>query len=693
MTTPLAATLAAYLPWPLSADPDVACLAALVSTAPFVPYPLLRDVRGAAMPSAGFALEARLCESPLVESVAADGFVLHTEARAALRGALREAVVDDGVDIGGTRLREAMHDGLELLSPLLRIEERVVWSYVTQPDYLGTCERELGAVVRAVVRERRLRMLEWASGAMTRLPRELLDTPSVWLLAQMCRAQRLPHPQLGWPEGPVDEGLLLDIVRFVPQTVVGLCREEGKLTLGPVSARRPIGIRIPATQPVTVKVQWPGNPDGVRVEGIDRGTRTLHTGGDPVTIVSLDGRAVRLAAVPAADIAPEIRERGRVFDRLDDARLRRRVFAAQPVRLDVGPHGYLVRLLEEPSVVAYMPLKDAGMPWLTEDQISRVPDGVQRVHVTRVDRERQRVSVRRVKGIAGNGVLRTDEPYRARLIARTRNGLLFDLTEAAALTIPKFERALGLLRTEDLPDTVGWKPKLRSAFSYPIEDGTELDVVITRIRPGNRITVRLADDRDVPGGRLPAGLAVGDRLLGTVMEKLYSGVRFSLDEASVIPVTDRDGRPALPAGLTGFVLNTELSWEGRWFFGGGDAREFPLEPGDRCELLVLGVHSLTGEISLSLKQLVEDPGAVTLRSLRPGSEVDGVLQRRRNHRWRVRLEPWSAIATMSGAGLEHLRNGTRVRVRVRRAEPAAQMLIVELVKTYQDPQQSSSNET
>lgn len=530
-------------------------------------------------------------------------------------------------------------------------------------------------------------MLEWASGAMTRLPKDLLSTPSVWLLAQLCRAQDLPHPQLGWPEGPVDDGLFLDVMHFVPQTVVGLSRDGARLTLGPVSAQRPIGIRVPATQPVSVRVQWAGDRGGQLVSGVDRAVRSVPTGTGAVTIVGLDGRAVQLSAMAPGETAPEVRDQQRVFDRLDDARERRRVLTASPVRLDVGPGGYLVRLREEPAVTAYMPLSAARMPWLEGDPGMRVPDGPQRVRITRVDRENQRVSVSRVRGIVGRGNLRQAQLVRATVVAKTVEGALLDLTEAAGLDVPRFERVLGLLRSQHLPASVGWLPKLRSGRSYAMEENTELDVVVTEIKGGGdrslRVLVRAADRSDVPEGRLPEGLAVGDRLWGTVTEKAYHGIRFALDAG---PAGEGTAGTASAEGLSGLVLNTELTWEGQWFYGGGDAREFPLVIGDRCELLVVGVHALTGEPSLSLKQLVEDPAQVILRTLRPGSEVDGVVVRRRNDQWRVRLEPWSWMTTVTEGGFEgRLSAGARVRMRVRYSDRSTRSLSMELIRVYPNP--------
>ncbi len=679
MTSSLAEALTRRLPEGMQTHADVMCLAALVSTAPFVPFVLLRDVRRAAVPLGGLTTEALLCESSLVESVAADGFVLHGTVRTALRQALREAVVEDEIDLGIAQLRPRMHDGLELLSPLLRIEERVVWRYVTEADYRDVCDRELAAVVRGVTQERRLRMLEWASGAMTRLPAELLTTPSVWLLAQLCRAQDLPHPQLGWPDGPLDDGLFLDAMHFVPQTVVGISRDGGRLTLGPVSAQRPIGIRVPATQPVTVRVQRFGETESQTISGVNRTVKSLVTGLGAVTIMGLDGRAVQLTAMNPGETAPEIRDQRHVFDRLEDARARGAELMAKPLRLDVGPHGYLVQLTEEATVTAYMPRSEAQLPYLAKDNPGmQVPESLQRVRITRVDREKQRVSVRRVRGVITRGDLRVGQLARARIIAKTRHGLVFDLTEAAGLSVPLSEPVFGTMGTKELPASVGWEPAFRSSRSYAVEENAELDIVVTSISPQNRglrVSVRLADRSDVPGGRLPEGLAVGDRVWGTVSEKAYHGIRFALDDAG----------PASRAGLHGLVLNTELSWEGEWFYGGGDAQNFPLVIGDRCEIVVVGVHAVSGELSLSLKQVVEDPGQATLRSLRPGTEVDGVIMRRVLDNWRVRLEPWSAMTTVPVGSFEgSLRTGTRIRMRVRHSDPVTHTVVAELIRVYTD---------
>ncbi|GHA44341.1 hypothetical protein ACWDX8_03410 [Streptomyces anthocyanicus] len=682
MTVSLAASLGRHLPESLRDDPAVSRLAAYVSSASFVPFVLLRDVRREMLPHGGLTVEARLCESDLVESVAADGFVLHGGAREELRLALRAALAENDVDPDLARLRSSMHNGLELLSPLLRLEERVVWQYITEADYLDACDRELGGVVRGITQERRLRMLEWASAAMTRLPQELLGTPSAWLLAQLCRAQDLPHPQLGWPEGANDEGLFLEVMHFLPQTVVGVARDGIRLTLGPVSAQRPIGVRVPATQPVSVRVKWPGNPDGRVISDVDRTVKTVASGAEPVTIVGLDGRAVQLGAMNPNETAPELREQQRVFDRLEDARIRRRELMAKPVHLDVGPHGYLVRLSEEASVTAYMPVSAAKMPGLTESPGLRVPTELQRVRVTQVDRERQRVSVSRVRGIVSRGSLVEGQLVRARITAKTLSGLLLDLTGAAGLAVPQYERVFGLLGTQDLPASPGWMPKYRSARSYAIEEGMEVDVVVTTIDGSGkqlRVTVRLADRSDVPGGRLPDGLSLGQRLWGTVAEKFYHGVRFDIE-------AQREDAVAEPySGIRGLVLNTELSWDGRWFYGGGDAREFGLVVGDRCELVVVGVHELTGEVALSLKQVVEDPGRVTLRMLRPGSEVDGIVMRRVGDVWRVRLEPWSAMTTVPvGSFKGRLKTGTRIRMRVRHSDPATHTISAELVRVHAD---------
>ena len=655
-------TLAARVDPPVDAAADVVELAVLICTPPLVPYPLLRDVRRQCLPGSTLDLEARLCESHLVESIASDGFALHIPVAEILRRTLRSFLLGNDSDLDLDGIRSAMSAGLAHLSPLVRLEERIAWAYATNEDFAAQAEEELAAVVYSITRERRLRMLEWASGAMMRLPSEVLQTPSAWLLSQLCEAIGLPHPALDWPDGGFDHAAFREVAELLPQTVVGIARDGRNLSVGPVSHQRTIGIRVPATTPTMVRVMWPEQPQGVELRAVDRVVQTVPTGRSAVDLIGLDGRVVQLGAL-TGDTPPEVAEASQVFDRLEQAHAGRRTLRADVLPADIGPAGHLVRLLDEPAISAFLPRRLAAFPPLPKGAIGDLLTGAVLVQIERVDRAQQSVVVRRIRSVPSRGQLRAGQSCRGRVLAKFRHGVLVSLNEAAGLSQPEFEPLIGLISTKHLPPLQDWVPGLRSARSYPVDIGEEIEVLVRSIGPNNRsIRLAMAGHSTSLGTSLPEGIRPGDRLVGIVAETFYHGIRFSLVgwHASA-----RDQGP-LPPGLSGMVINTELSWEGRWYFGGGDARKFPLQIGDRSEVLVTGLNEATGEIALSIKRLTADPGPAALKQLRPGTEGYGVVLRRRGQSWRVRLEPWSITITMkSGPEFQdQLGSGVRVYLRI-----------------------------
>jgi hypothetical protein len=671
---------------PLATDADVVVLAALICTPPFVPFPLLRDVRSQCLPGSLLDLEARLCESNLVESIASDGFVLHVSSATAIRRALRGVVLAADLDIDLTGLRSAMKPGLEHLSPLLRLEERITWAYATTEDVAALAEEELAAVVYGVVRERRLRMLEWASGAMTRLPEEVLHTPSAWLLSQLCRGVGLPHPVLDRPDDELSYAVFREASAVIPQTVIGIARDGVNLSVGPVSRERPIGVRVPATVPATLRVVWDGRPGGVELSEIDSTVQTVPTGRSAVELIGLDGMVVRLAPMTGGT-PPEQAEVSQVFDRLQRAQASRHTMRADVLAMDVGPVGHLVRLRDEPTIQAFLPSRLSAFPRLPKGALGELLAGTILVQIERVDRENQRVTVRRVRSTLSRGSLRVGQRCRGRVVAKLRHGLLISLNEAAGMSQPDYEPLLGFIPTSGLLPVQGWSADFRSARSYPVNVGREIEALINSITPNNR-QIRLAMARH--GASLPEGVRPGDRLIGIVAERFYHGIRFSL----IGRAGPSAGSSPLPAGLTGIVMITELSWEGRWYFGGGDARNYPLQLGDRSELLVTGPNEATGEINLSIKRLMRDPAPAALKQLRPGTEGYGVVLRRRGQHWRIRLEPWSVTIDMTAGRDFHdqLPHGTQVYVRIEEVDLIGRKIRSSLKRIVSSPEEEARDE-
>jgi ribosomal protein S1 len=235
-----------------------------------------------------------------------------------------------------------------------------------------------------------------------------------------------------------------------------------------------------------------------------------------------------------------------------------------------------------------------------------------------------------------------------------------------------------------------WESKLRSPRSYPVNIGDQIEVIILSISPGNRhLRLRMAQPEMARRNSLPEGIEMGDRLIGIVTERFYHGIRFSLIERS-------DPDPAaspVASGLTGTVVNTELSWEGQWYYGGGDAREFPLEIGDRSEVLVTGINRVTGEIDLSIKKLTNDPGVIAIKQLRPGVEAYGVVRGRRANRWRVRLEPWSITISMTARPplQDQVHSGVRVLVRIQQVNLGKRMIRSSLIQIVEDPDENATH--
>ena len=658
-----AAALLGRLDLPAEApDQPVVALASLVCTPPFVPFPLLRDVRSQCMSRSTLGLEARLCESALVESISSDGFALEPKATVNLRRALRGVMLDADLEVDQEGFRSAMDLGLEHLSPLLRLEERIVWAYVTTEDVSAQAEREFAAVVDGVVKEQRLRMLEWASAAMRRLPEETLGTRSAWILSKLCQAAGLPYPDLELPEGALDYQAFRLSFSQIPHTVVGVARDGRELAVGPVSYERPIGIRVPATTPAILRVSWDKQPNGIEFSGIEREVHTAPTGRSAVNLISLDGRVVRLGPI-TGDTPPEVAEAAQVFDRLEGAYRVHRTMRAEILDVDLIAAGHLVRLADEPTIQAFLPDRLSLLPPLPPDALGSLMPRTIQVQIVRVDRENQRVTVRRVRALRSRGNLREGERYQGRVLVKQLHRILVSLNDAAGLQQPEYEPLIGVIGAKRLLPVHNWDQKLRSARSYPVDIGDEVEVIVDSISAGNRaIRLSMAGAGQAAPSSLPDGINIGDQLIGIVTEKHYHGIRFALVER-----LDSDGgTEPLSPGLTGTVVNTELSWEGRWYYGGGDAREFPLEVADSSEVLVTGFNKVTGEVNLSIKRLTSDPGDVAIKQLRPDTEVYAVVRGRHKSHWRVRLEPWSIIGCMTAKPplQSQVKIGTRVLVRI-----------------------------
>ncbi|WP_329791660.1 S1 RNA-binding domain-containing protein [Lentzea sp. DG1S-22] len=325
-------------------DQRLVWLAAMVSLPPLAPFPLIRRVRRAGLGPNTLHLEAELCESAVVAAVAFDGIELEHDFRARARDVLRTFVLEGELDAEELR-RVTRVDDLGL-SPLLELEENLAWIYVSQENPGPEADRLLTDCLLSVVREERERILDWAAGALNRLPGRILRTPAAWLLSELCIATRRQVFRVLAPDlDQVDGDLLSEVSRLLPTVLIGLERDGRTLSLGPITRSRRIAVPVPAImrQPVTVVWSGPGGREQVTVNLGDRSVVELPVGAGPVRLRTVAGRVFTLAPISPGEPAPEIADLDAILDTIEQAWLTSRAVSAEVTRL-ISPRTAVVSL-------------------------------------------------------------------------------------------------------------------------------------------------------------------------------------------------------------------------------------------------------------------------------------------------------------------------------------------------------------
>ncbi len=267
-------------------DPDHVRLAAALCSLPFVPYPLLRAVRKYVCPAVS---ERLFCESPLVDGVAVDGISLDpvTRERLCRHARDRYAWVAGGPDaVALETLRAILDAHARELSPLLAIEERMLWAWLTIGDgdeFRRACDSCLRDVIgTAVLQERRTKIYRWASAAARRLPVECFHSALGWLLGQLCDKRNIRFPPIEPPSdafgGP---GPLHALAVGLPDRPLGLHRDGEYLELGPINGTRHVAVLVADTDPIPVRVEAIGEEtkmtNGMAVPSPPRGPASRRT--------------------------------------------------------------------------------------------------------------------------------------------------------------------------------------------------------------------------------------------------------------------------------------------------------------------------------------------------------------------------------------------------------------------------------
>jgi hypothetical protein len=633
---------------------DVHALATLLSPAPYVPFRLLRRVRRAVLPARGLDVEAQLCESPLVESMADDGFVLEASARRRMHGQLRAAVLG-GAHRGLAELETLLTEGLTGLPVMIRREAELTWLYVSREDPLQAADALLLEVVDMVALQGRTRLLTWVAGALRRLPADLLGTTGAWVLSQLCAAQDLPYPEIEPPD-PAEVPALLDRASWLLRRRSVAFHRDGQTTeFGRVGGRRRCAMDVPATSPLLLWVSADGAPETVvRADGDSDAPASVVTGRGPVSIRAADGTTLELAAFDGP-VAPEITALDRSLDRLEGLARSKQDLVVRVAAPSAHGDGWFVEIEDESAPWAWMP-RAYAQSWHTEDMLGHTLQGPLRVRVERMERSTQRVTVRRIRGRWSEGALTEGDQVQGTLVAKTVGRLVFWLNESVGLPQPEFEPLLGVASNSAIPRSDIWRsasanrPTGRSARSFPMALGTVATLTVKKIdRVRGHIAVSLVGAAAPSSGWPPPQAAVGARVTAVVREPTEFG--FLAEQVAGVP------------DLVGLVPNVELSWLVRWMRNGG-AEEHPLRLGDEFAAVVVGHDHEKRQVHLSLKRLGPDPAVAFRRGLRIGETVDGtLLMRRQGGGWWVNIDPWAVTASVLDQEIHEVEPAPRLRIR------------------------------
>ena len=132
--------------------------------------------------------------------------------------------------------------------------------------------------------------------------------------------------------------------------------------------------------------------------------------------------------------------------------------------------------------------------------------------------------------------------------------------------------------------------------------GQQIEVKVLKVEPaGKRISLGLKQLQPHPWDAVAGKYQAGERVRGTVTR-----------------VTDFGAFVELEPGVEGMVHLSEMSWAKK-VRKPGDM----VKPGDRVEVMILGVNAPERRMSLGLKQTLGDPWADAAERFRAGSQVEG----------------------------------------------------------------------
>lgn len=288
---------------------------------------LLRTLRLEFLRASDPSAEADLWMSPLVSVRSASAITLVPEVASVLRQRLSEVEPDQAMFRRVADRIAELHAGL---SPLLRLEEKVIRLCYEEPNPVDGIDAEIAPLVRTIHEQpdRSAVLASWAVRAIPRLPEAARRSSALWALALAGSARFGVQPLL---EGDPPEGAVRLIPGLLPSDVattsVEVRRSGATLELS-LPVRNPstltipsieggVLLEVPATNPVIVEVR-DGTLSPLPVVLTPGARKHLSVTSDAVRLRTLRGETFDLhfwSRAEQAQTADSMAERAQTFDR------------------------------------------------------------------------------------------------------------------------------------------------------------------------------------------------------------------------------------------------------------------------------------------------------------------------------------------------------------------------------------------
>lgn len=289
-------------------NPHAVRLAQVVSFAVVVDRALLRAARLELVPEADAGAEADLWFSSIVTSRTVDGIVLDREAAETLRRAMKADEVE-----AAWRVTSREHE--PWVAPSIRFEEEIAYLSVSAvPGARARMAAQIQSVVRAMLRQDRPGLAQWASRALAMFPSDVRDLPETKMLDAGARI-RLGHGVATVEDEPMPSWMSLVAPPSLARAWLKVDLRERELILtAPAeqqqAARDAWQIEVPATNPIVVEVSWDEEtvPRAKQVVLRPGETVRLAVANDALRIRTITGEEfdIREAAVTSDILASEI---------------------------------------------------------------------------------------------------------------------------------------------------------------------------------------------------------------------------------------------------------------------------------------------------------------------------------------------------------------------------------------------------